>query len=530
MLYAYNRLEADLAYTSTKLTVSMLSLRIRPFCTVEFTFLYTVKPKATDMLKLIKLITQVLLVGLVMADASANGGVWGTPLRASGNVLIQSKRFGLTREELEIKLNATNYEAKVTYFLTDSVDSANSSTRMYFPVLCNRQDEGESAHRCINYFKVLINGQSAHSSRLTHSDVKKSKSLYSLAAKINARSRPKNGELEDWEILPNYVFYMIELPPTQVKTLVIEYKAEYAQEISGTSKRPSTHYSPARMVYDFSPAAAWAGNGAFELQIKLDASNMQSPLSFNSQLWPFVFQGRRTGTLTLQQPDFGKLPPLEFTTMNGNYQEFMSMIEMLKKSKARYSVSVIEVVKGTVGHNDVRALFDRDQTTFWCWKGRDATLLLRFDSEAVISEEFDRMGADNYFERYLIAIGLLNGAAKNKKSFEEFGMAKNITIHSQDDSLAAQTLEKPYLTSKATLPLSVMKGDIDPFRSHELVEDLPFFQKYTKESSSPETNQTSSSYRKNIKPIEFILKIEDIHKRKTSDESCISEIYPVYSD
>lgn len=248
---------------------------------------------------------------LIHQELLANGGMWDNPHRSAGNALMPSKRFALQREELEIKLGAVDYEVKVTYFVTDAGNVSNSAQQMYFPVVCSRLDSQDYPDKCSESFRVEANGQPLPSKPLLPNDLKKIKSLWVEAQRLNQRLQKLNISSDEVGG-PQNIFYLTDLPQTTVKTLTIYYKAGYAQEMSGTSKSAGTYYGKARMVYDFSPAAAWS-NGLAELQIKVDTAKMQSPLLFDEKRWPFVVKGN-VATLTLRQPDFAKLPTLQLAT------------------------------------------------------------------------------------------------------------------------------------------------------------------------------------------------------------------------
>ena len=471
----------------------------------------------------------VLLMFFAVGETCANGSMWETPHRASGNVLLPSGRFTLQHEELDIRLAATDYEAKLTYVLNDAGGKRNSAAAfMYFPVICSQPvGQGESS-RCIKKFQAHVDGQLVRSEMLLSSEVIKSKSLFLQATRLNARMQ-SNGVVSDVqsELPSHYAYYKVKLPSEEVKSLTIEYKAAYAQEVGGSSKQASTYYGPARMVYDFSPAATWAGHDVSELQIRVDITAMQSALAFDKKHWPFVFQGNM-GSLTLRDPDLAKLPPLELTTNSAGFQEFVSFMTFLKQTQTRYQGSVLEAKPGQSGHNDVAALFDRDPATFWCWQGKSATLSLRLPLEALKSIGGAKGVPESYERANLWSLGWLNGAVQNKNTFEQFGMAKRISLQAKPPFAEGNFQIRPDRQFDR-LPLSVMKSEQDRFRSHWLSEGPLVMALAAEHEVIPESKAAAVQYRKNIKPIEFILKIEDVHPRKDSDESCISEIYPVYS-
>ena len=471
----------------------------------------------------------VLLALVVVGEVSANGSMWDAPHRASGNVLLPSERFTLAREELDIRLDAMDYEAKVTYRLNDSgARKGRAATFMYFPVICSYLDGQGEANRCIQKFQAQVDGRPVKSQRLLPAEVIKSKSLFLQATRLNARARP-GGAVSDGESESpsQYVYYQVKLPREPVKTLSIEYKAAYSQEGGGSNKQPSTYYGPARLVYDFSPAATWAGHEVGELQIRVDTTAMQSALAFNKKHWPFDFQGNQ-GVLTVRDPDFAKLPPLELTTNNAGFQEFFSFMGFLKQTQARYRITVIEAKAGRSGNHDVAALFDGDPATFWCWRGKSATLSVQVQPEVLLSISGVKGGAESYARANLWSMAWLNGAVHSKSRFEQFGMARRVSLELK------QTVPEGHLKIRAErlfdrLPLAVMKSEQDRFRSHWLSEGPLVTFSGAEPEAIPESKAAAAQYRKNIKPVEFTLKIEDVHPRKDSDESCISEIYPVYS-
>ena len=470
----------------------------------------------------------VLLTIFAAGEALANGSMWDTPHRASGNVLLPSGRFSLAREELDIRLGATDYQVKVTYSLKDNGGKRRrADTFMYFPVICSELAEQDKSGSCIEKFQARIDERTVRSQRLSQAEVAKSRALFLQASRLNARVRP-NGAVSDGESEspPRYVYYKVPLPATSIKALSIEYKAEYAQEVGGSNKQPSTYYGSARMVYDFSPAAAWAGNDVGELQIRVDTSAMQSALSFHKKQWPLAFQGNQ-GTLTLRDPKFAKLPPLELTTNNAGFQEFVTFMGFLKQTQTRYRVAVVEAKPGRSGHNDVAALFDGDPSTFWCWQGKTATLSMSFPPEVLVSIAGGKGRPESYYLANFWALGWLNGAVASKVSFEQFGLVKRVSLLAKPPVPEGNfeiRLERQY----DRLPLAVMRSEQDRFRSHWL-GDGPLVTVGPEPEVLPESKGDAAQYRKNIKHVEFNVKIEDVHARKDSDESCISELYPVYS-
>lgn len=462
-----------------------------------------------------------LTMALLAQNALANGGVWDTPHRAAGNVLISSKRLALQREELEIRLNAVDYTAKVTYFTTDHGGQAKQTqTAMYFPVICHDFTEmKEDPKKCTQSFQAQINGQAVKSRLIPPAEVEKSKMLAGLAKKINARSRQK----EDEDLPPSqYVFFKTELPAAiVVQTLSIQYQARYRQIMGGTSKSPRTGYGPAQMIYDFSPAISWAGSNIDELQIRLDTEGLQGPLQYNSKHWPFVFQDKRA-SLTLKRPDFAKMPPLVLATDNAGYQSHTDFMAQLRRGQTAYRFSVIKAQPVSGEYGDIRALSDRNPDTFWCWRGRSAILLAHFDPAILSNFEGD---PGYFYLGRLSALGVLNGAVRDPQVYAQYGLAKKITARAK--VLAEQEKMDPGLDQPSwTLPRPVMKNTQDRFMSHWLIEDL-FYEEIDIQDPI-QSKELLAQHRKTIKSKEYIIEIKDVHKRKDSDESCISELYPVY--
>lgn len=466
-------------------------------------------------------ISTLLALG-VIADVQANGAIYDNPHRVSGNLLIASKRFSLEREQLDLRLNATDYEAKVTYSLREAASGRGQpAVSMYFPVVCGTVDEEKTnAGLCIEAFEARINDRPVPSKAIAAAAVDSNKTLQALASTINRRARKNYQDALD-EIPSSYAFFRIDIPAdTDVKTVAVRYKADYAQVKADSGESAHQRFAKARLIYDFLPAAAWMGAGDKELVVKFDTRNVQSSLSYDRKQWPFVGSGN-TAVLVLRNPDFAKLPPLTLSTDNAGYQTFVSDMRRLADSASSYRIRVVEAKASATGHGDTGALFDRDPATFWCWQGKSALLEMELDPLVINSTDLPVDQRREFYPAPIETLVVLNGAVASKAAFDRYGQARRIAIAADD---AAGNLPG------TELPLSVMASDKDKFQplitlaqeawgqNSRLFDPLPQF-----------PGPVTEADRARIQKRKLLFRIIDVHKKPATGESCISEIYPIYN-
>lgn len=462
----------------------------------------------------------------VIADVQANGAIYDNPHRVSGNVLISSKRFSLQREQLDLSLNATDYEAKVTYSLLEVFSGRRRpAASMYFPVVCGTVDEDAAQKTngglCIEAFEAWINDRPVPSKAMPSAVVDGNKTLLALASTINRRAR-KNYQEVLTEIPSSYAFFRIDIPAdADVKTVAVRYKAGYAQVKGDGNESAHQRFEKARLIYDFFPAAAWMGGGDKELVVRLDTRNAQSSLSYDRKQWPFVGTGNEA-VLVLRNPDFARLPPLTLTTDNAGYQTFVSDMRRLADSASSYRIRVVKAAASASGHDDVGALFDRNPETFWCWRGKGALLEMELDPLVINSTDNPVDTRRNFYPAPIETLVVLNGAVASKTAFDNHGQARRVAIAVADDAAGNP--------SEAELPLSVMASDKDRFqplitlaqeawgRNSRLFDPLPQFPGAVTEADRARIQKRTLQFR-----------IIDVHKKPATEESCISEIYPVYN-
>ncbi|MDP5239256.1 hypothetical protein Q9Q94_06930 [Uliginosibacterium sp. 31-16] len=467
------------------------------------------------------------LGGMAM-HAGANGGVWDTPHRAAGNLLQPSARLALLREELDISLRADSHAVSVRYVTRDRGARAGQKTYLYFPVVCHALSaQDEKPADCVRNFRIEINGQAATSQLVSPRELAGNAALRAQARRLNARVR--QGEDVEQESPDENVFFRAEIPATlAVETLTLHYEADYRQQSAGTSKSPGDHHGPARMVYDFSPAAAWAAPDMRDLVIRVDASGLQGPLQFDARRWPFAFTGERA-QLTLQKPDLARLPVLVLRTDNAGYRNYTSFMDTLQRGQSRYQVLLWAGQPAAAGQN-IAALTDRNPETFWCWRGPSVQLLARLQREVITP---DTQIPKLFNQGRLAGIGLLNGAVVDQAHFTQYGLARKIHLRSREAGAEAagqdaQPENRSVLPpdNLSVLPLQAMRSPRDRFRTHALLEIWPANIPGLDEAL--ESAQAARKYRSGIAFDEVLIEIQGVHARKGSDENCISEIYPVY--
>lgn len=462
----------------------------------------------------------------VIAEALANGAIYDNPHRVSGNVLIASKRFSLEREQLDLRLNATDYEAKVTYSLQEAASGqGRPAASLYFPVVCGTVDEAAAlkanSGRCIEAFEAWINGRPVPSQAISAAAVDGNKTLRALADTINRRAR-RNYQDVLREIPSSYAFFKIDLPAdAEVKTVAVRYKADYAQVKSDSSESAHQGFEKARLIYDFFPAAAWMGAGDKELVVKLDTRNMQSALTYDRKQWPFVGAGNEA-VLVLRNPDFATLPPLTLSTDNAGYQTFVADMRRLEDSASSYRIRVVEAAASTTGHDDVGALFDRNPETFWCWQSKSALLEMELDP-LVINSTFNPVDkVRDFYPAAIESLVVLNGAVANKRAFDRYGQARRIAIGSADDTAGK--------LPGTELPVSIMASDKDKFRPLITLTDQAWGRNSPLFDVLPQfPGPVTAADRGRIAKRKLLFRITDAYKKPATEESCISEIYPLYN-
>lgn len=440
------------------------------------------------------------LLCITTLPALANGGMDETPHRSGADVWTSGKRLSLDEEFLTFDLDANNYRVTVDYRLRDA--NPNQPARMYFPVLCATTDEPES---CLPQLLVSVNGNA-----VTAKPAQTTPALRKATMQLDERLKKQIGTtdrpfefVEDEHDRSAYLFYQIDLPTGQpLHQLAIQYQAPYLQTESSTSKSPYSHYSPAYANYDFALAAAWAGGKTKALHITVNPPTSVGNLSFDQRDWPFQ-QTAGPLRLTINQPNFARLPPLTLALDNGDYQNFRHIMSLLGKqqsSKRRvdYRVKVLSA-KPAAGHNDPAALTDGNPNTFWCWKGPRATLELTTPIQ--VSMTYDDNPEESYSMPFM-DVSLLNGAAGSERS--QYGSARTLSIK------AADYVYRDNQPTRFELPqLSATQG---PYAGFWSADSMGLWW----DGKSPQT-------------IRLRIDIERSWPGGQNDESCLSELFPTYN-
>jgi len=466
-----------------------------------------------------------IAAALFASAAGANGGFWETPQRSAGNLLAPSARFSMQKENLDIQMNATDYVVRVTYTVQDA---AGQDSAMYFPVICSSNseaafssEEGKNLPQgCVKRIQFIVNGQPAPAQAVSPKEVQRQPALNRLAKQLVARATHTEGGPDPEEFPVNSQFFKLAIAKnTSVSTLAVEYRAIYDQTIADSSKSPESSYDAARMIYDFLPAAAWAGQSVSALDIHIHTDKMQSAPQWNQRTWPFTVAGNDL-KLSIPHPDFAKLPPLVLRTDNNGYQNHTALMQQIKAGDAHYSITVLQAQASQTGHDNVAALFDGKPDSFWCWRGPRATLLLEAPTGLIIPEapqtEHGKAPVLHYYP--LWTFGILPGAVASKSTFDQYGLPKTISVR-----VKGGAPNKQAASGNDELPLVQMLGDQDRYKSYALFGELDI-------SASPavDEDKLQLSNRKTIPRKAFVITVSQVHKRSNSDESCISELYPVY--
>lgn len=433
-----------------------------------------------------------LLLCTTALPALANGGVDETPHRSGSEAWVSGKRLTLDEEYLTFDLDASTYRVTVDYRLSDN--APNQPARMYFPVLCQQQTE---ANKCLPRLAVSINNNAA-----TARPAKPTPALKKASALLEERLKAQMSGDKSFEFVEGesdhsaYLFYEIDLPTGQpLRQLAIQYHAPYLQAAFITSKSPYSDYSPAYVNYDFALAAAWAGGKTKLLHITVNPPAGIGPLSFNKKQWPFQHKDRSLA-LTINRPNFARLPPLTLALDNGGYQTFQGSMAMLNgllldapnNRPTNYQIKVLSA-KPAAQHNDPAALRDGNPNTFWCWKGPRAEL------EMIVPAKISIHSGEDEYKVPLYDVALLNGAPEAVRG--QYGAARTLSVKADGDQ-QQKRFELPQVS-----PQGIYAG-------LQHTEDL-------------------SLWREDTQTIRLRINVERSWPGGANDESCISELYPTYN-
>lgn len=447
--------------------------------------------------------------------ASANGTIAYEPHRGVGSAWTTATRYTLDTERLALDLHPAHYSARVTYAVKDSRATSPARATMYFPVACSRPDDGQREPVCVRRFQATLNGLVLTSRALRTADIARLAPLKQLVNRLDARLPTRRGDGETEYAQRTWSVYRVDIPADlQAESLTVSYDADYAQVAGGTSKSAIGDYSEAQLVYDFSPAAAWAGDAVRSLQIDVDARRLQSSWSFPAKAWPFASVSPGQWRMVVDKPRLAALPPLVLAIDNARYRQFASDAALLMRSKARYDVRMPGGPRPPGLHRDPAALTDGNPATFWCWQGPTARLQLRVDAAAIV--QWLQSAADlAYFE----GLGLVNGAPADMSTFGQHGMARSLDISTGS------------LHQHHTLPAVAMKSDEDRLRTWTLIEPGKWSAAFAHDRhfvTETDPSRVTPSDRRHIRRNTLQVTVKGT-RTGPADENCIAEIYPIYN-
>jgi len=461
---------------------------------------------------------------LTMGHARANGIAYDSSLRTTGNIWSPSQRFQLQKEHLTFRLGATTYDARVTYRVAEraAADGARRRAVMYFPVVCQYQHDGKS---CVERFQAFINEQPVAARLVPAADIPKFAALRRLAQRLSHRL-PVDIQSMEGDFASTYQFYEVPVPAaTPIRELTMSYRAAYSQIQGDSNKSARIRFDKARLLYDFSPAAAWAGPGDKTLHIEVDTRGLQGHLSRSATPGAFVRNGDRW-VLDIKNPDFTRMPPLMLSIDNGPYRNFTEEVQALELNKARYNASLPVASLASNARGNVRALTDRDPRTFWCWRGRDAAVDLQMDAVAIAPHP-DGGWLPEPFE----GVAILNGAARSRVTARRFGAANEVRVSLVDATAGTEAALGTY-----AMPYGPMRSDQDRFRSLGLLADPQWSDHLGQQGTDVFVDGGKGLYEADLTPADrprIRQGVLRLHLRRTrsgnSDENCISEVYPLYN-
>lgn len=452
---------------------------------------------------------------LLYSNVGANGFVESSTMEKSGNVLLlNSDNLILNEETLDIKLLKNGYEARVVYEVS-SVSPYKG--KLYFPMICSSDD----ISRCINYFQVRVDGVPVLVDYKEHSEVA---SLLGTNYKYLARGNLMNhgyiSEIEEYddyteEQLAEMLTVKVVSAPIETKSnnfaLEVIYKVGYLSSSSGTSKSAVYDYSDDIVYYDFSPAALWTNNEVTKLNVVVDTGGIGLDL-VNYSSWKFE-KSNYNYTSTKYNTLVEDVPPVILGVNRKLYHQYLEFVSGLEANARRkqepgsvqYSLISSEEIKSKDGRYSKLMAADNNLTTAWCSDKNNPSI-------TVVIPQSENYGC------HLDGVALINGYTKSQKIWRANNRIKSLSVQVSGKS------ENKYLIQYSKtheLINSEFASELYPY------SNMNFIPVETLNIIIDENSDYQHMDRKNGFSIE--LKVLDVFKGDSYNDTCISEIFPVFN-
>lgn len=423
-----------------------------------------------------KKLTLFCLFVVLSSKIFGNGGpIDGCAVFKAGDiVLINMPNIELIKEDLKIKIEGDYSFVVVTYQLQNSSNS-DSKITYGFPVDYFRNElqyDFEWQNDYLPEIEFILNSKQLEIKHQVD---------YSV---FEEKSETTNGNT--MEVRRSWYIVDFNLEKDKTVMLIVKYKIKNGFEDWATSKSFFPTYDERRFIYDFKPAKNWGDGSISELNIEINAKDIElnggklniSGLSLSG--------GSGIYSASFKKYDLKKTPNLSIS-YNNNQKLSDYIIKYLLSADKIKKIKVSSELSSTYS---AKNMFDLDFNTAWA-DGAEGN---------GIGEKIE-IDLDKYS---LVAICLINGYTKNSDLYKYNNRIKKLRIDIE------------YVDYKDSTKIDVESNEIS-------INDLEYnkISKNNFEGMVSIIRDYGEGYRKITK---ITLTILDVYKGTKYSDTCISEI------
>lgn len=449
------------------------------------------------------LMRQVVLYSIIMLgfhDAAANGFVQGSALEKSGGVILDNADgLKLDREKLTIRLQQDGYQAAVRYEVTAA---SPYQGKLYFPMICS----SPYIQQCIKSISVKLDGKPVE---VNHEQQDGVAGIFGENYKVVAWDKLKKygyfpedmeyEELTEEQVNQRLKVKVVTAPlVSSGKNFVLDvvYEVNYLSFSSGTSKSAIYSYSDDIVYYDFTPAGLWAKNRVKSLAILIEEDGVGNAFTTHGG-WGFKRE-KRGYSIQLHNVVMADIEPIilgvEQTGFH-RYRDFQRNIEYHNERRGTgFNLTSTDTIQSKDRRYDADKAMDGNFATAWCSSEEKASITITLP-------ESEEHGC------WLEGVAVFNGYAKNRNIWQANNRVKSLKLTISGVSRSGEEL----VSSRVE---NIEDGSADyannPF---QMMRFIP----------------VTASGRDAQKKITIELQILDVYKGASYNDTCISELMPVYN-
>lgn len=434
----------------------------------------------------------------------SNNGPWKT-----GNIIADNDDLHLVEETVSFELFLDTYRAVVRYEIT--AKTAPYQGKIYFPFLC----VSTYCFECVETAEFSLNGkkQAFEFPPADRIGVSLSREYKELAWEFLKRHRITTEADPESEYEKYNVIIGAGEVTTESKTFSLEvsYVAKYLNSHQGVTSSAFIRYSDDIIYYDFSPASLWSKNNIRQLEVTVDTRKAINSSLVNHSAWELVEQGKDRGLYraVIRDTPMSEIEPMVIGVDNSSYKEYESIISSLKYSRQS---AVFSSQDGMASQDDRYAadkLSDNNFKTAWCSNKKNP----RFTYSIPAAQHRPNC----WFQGFL----KLNGYAKSEKIW--YANSRVLQLETTVSGVNYVSGEPVHVTKSHTLQQNQNFRASYPFGLFEYIPvqivniEMPGKQRF----QSIDLNQD--------KGVEIDFVVRDVVKGAKYNDTCISEIVPVFN-